>query len=138
MPHPEILEALAEFTERFGEAVVKDSIEESGICANSSDPLSMLRAFAVLILDSPQPHLVATIVARLTGLDEAVGKTKTMSDLAREFGRTKQSISERQRLIAAQLNLPNNTVSQKTRESLRLHSRTPANCLFNQQHAING
>ena len=123
MPHPEILEALAEFTERFGEAVVKESIKHSSLLEeDDQQSMVIVRCLLLLILDSEDPKLTATIVARLTGLDQAAGKTKTMSDLGHEFGRTKQFISWYQRLIAERLNLPNNNCTPKARESMRLHA----------------
>lgn len=105
----ELDETLAELIDAFGADSVLLSLKEKGILSSPhiSDRLeSTLRAYTLLIIDSPHPRAVAQIVARLTYLDEARGHPLKQEDIGRAHGITKQAVCNMEASIADKLNLP--------------------------------
>lgn len=105
----EISQTLKELLSSFGPDSIARIATELGIFKQglSTDRLeSTLRAYTLLIIDSPHPRAVAQCVARLTYLDEASGHPVRQEDIARKIGVTKQAVCNMEAAIADKLNLP--------------------------------
>jgi DNA-binding XRE family transcriptional regulator len=107
-PDTEISRTLTELLSSFGVGPIARVATELGIFkSGASDGLeSALRAYTLLIIDSPHPRAVAQCVARLTYLDEASGHPLRQEDIGRSIGVTKQAVCNMEAAIADKLNLP--------------------------------
>lgn len=65
-----------------------------------------LRAYSALLIRSHKPKLVAHLVANLAGYYYGAGNATNLEQIARHHGLSKQALSKRMALIAADLKLP--------------------------------
>lgn len=124
----EILATIAELRESFGpEALSRAFAAVPELSAAQGDPtqrlLQFARGFAVLVMESDRPKLVAAIVGRLARLDVATGRNLEFAALGRLHGISKQAVCNKSKLYSERLNLPRLDSQPSARASSRLMNR---------------